>query len=222
MPRDVLVEFLGREFGEHAKSLVPTFLRLQHTLGNLFFADTNYYGFQSVLPDSANMDLGYLSDQLLLPEGTEFPTPEIRKIISAKTGYKFAFAGWPTPVGHLCGGTSAIIFDKQAGLEEAQELFHDVQKAAQDLKPTDRDFLLRQFENLVFFARARRDLVEAQVHYYLFKRGMRLDEFPNRSRLEGLRGNLEAVMNEWKARYPGGRYLLAERLKDWLEILSKA
>jgi hypothetical protein len=218
--RDVLVDFLSREFGEHAKSMVPAFLRLQHTLGNLFFADTNYYGFQSILPSSSLMGLGYLSDQLILPEGTEFPTPELRKMISGKGGYHFAFAGWPTPLGHLCAGTSAIIFDKQAGLEEAQEILGEVRKAAQDLESTDRDFLVRQFEDLVCMARARRYLIEAQVHYYLLKQGKRVDEFPDRSRLEQLRESLEAIMHEWETRYPGGRYQVAEQLKDWLGNLS--
>jgi len=219
-PQEVLVDFLHREFGEHSKSLVPAFLRLQHTLGNLFFADTNYYGFQSVLPDPTAMDLGYLSDQLLLPAGTEFPTADIRKVISAKTGYKFAFAGWPTPEGHLCGGTSAIIFDKQAGLEEAQEILREVRKAAQELASTDRDFLVRLFEDLQYFARARRDLIEAQIHYFLLRKGKQMDGFPDRSRLESLCGDIQVVIREWEHRYPGGRYLLAERLKQWLPTLT--
>jgi hypothetical protein len=106
------------------------------------------------------------------------------------------------------------------GLEEAQESSREVRRAAQDLEATDREFLVRQFEDLVYFARARRDLIEAQVHYYLLKQGKRVDQFPDRSRLERLRGSIKAVMDEWKARYPGGRYLVAERLNDWLGVLS--
>jgi hypothetical protein len=34
--------------------------------------------------------------------------------------------------------------------------------------------------------------------------------------------SLEVVMNEWNTRCPGGRYLVAERLKDWLQFLSNA
>jgi hypothetical protein len=34
--------------------------------------------------------------------------------------------------------------------------------------------------------------------------------------------SLEVVMNEWNTRYPGGRYLVAEHLKDWLQLLSNA
>ncbi len=219
---DVLADFLSREFGEHAKPLVPAFLRLQHTLGNLFFADTNYYGFQSILPSASLMNLGYLSDQLILPEGAEFPTPELRQMIAGKEGYHFAFAGWPTPLGHLCAGTSSIIFDKQAGLEEAQEILDEVRKTTQNLEATDRDFLVRQFEDLVYVARARRYLIEAQVHYYLLKQGKRVDEFPDRSRLEQLRGSLEAVMRKWETLYPGGRYQVAEQLKDWLGAFSSA
>ena len=168
------------------------------------------------------MNLGYLSDQLILPEGAEFPTPELRQMIAGKEGYHFAFAGWPTPLGHLCAGTSSIIFDKQAGLEEAQEILDEVRKTTQNLEATDRDFLVRQFEDLVYVARARRYLIEAQVHYYLLKQGKRVDEFPDRSRLEQLRGSLEAVMRKWETLYPGGRYQVAEQLKDWLGAFSSA
>jgi hypothetical protein len=221
-PQHVLVDLLQREFGQHAKTLVPAFLRLEHALGNLFFADTNYDGFQSVLPDPTAMELGYLRYQVTLPEGTEFPTPEIRKIISAKKGYKFAFVGWPTPLGHLCEGTAAVIFDKQVGLEESQEILREVRKAARDLASTDRDYLVRVFEDLEYFARARRYLLEAQVHYFLLQKGTERDGFPDRPRLRSLLGDIQAVAGEWEQRYPGGRYLLSERLNQWLPILTKA
>jgi hypothetical protein len=29
-------------------------------------------------------------------------------------------------------------------------------------------------------------------------------------------------MNEWNTPYPGGGYVVAERLKDWLQFLSNA
>ena len=221
-PPDAVLDFACREFGQNSKALVPPFLRLQHVLANLFFADTNYYGAQSLIPDAAFMELGYLSTHITLPQGAEFPTAEIRNVISSKRGYKLAFAGWPTPVGHICAGSSSIIFDKQDGLEEAQQILREVRKAAQDLGSTDRDFLVPLFEDLEYFARARRYLIEAQVHYYLLKRGNREDGFPDRSRLADLRSKLEVVMQEWETRYPGGRYLMAERLKNWVQILSKA
>ena len=220
-PEDVLGDFLREEFGNRTKPLVPAFLRLQHTLGNLFFADANYYGFQSVLPDPTAMDLGYLSTQLTLPQGTEFPTPEIRQVIAGKRGYKFAFAGWPIPLGHLCAGFGAMVFDKQQGLEEAQELLREVRSATRDLSTADGKFLVRLFEDLEYFARGRRYLFEAQVHYFLLKTGKDSDGFPNRARLAGLCGEIRAVTGEWEKRYPGGRYLMAERLKQWLNILGK-
>jgi hypothetical protein len=219
-PRDAVLEFVCREFGQNGKALVPIFVRLQRTTGKLFFADWNYYGAQSILPDSELMDLFYLSTQITLPAGTDFPTPEIRKVISTHRGYRYALAGWPIPVGHLCAGTSSIIFDKQEGLEEAQWMLGEVRKTAQNLGSTDRDFLVRLFEDLEYFARARCYLIEAQVHYYLLKQGKKLDAFSSHSRLAELRSSLQLVMHEWETRYPGSRYLVAERLKYWLEILS--
>jgi hypothetical protein len=218
--QEVLKDFLSHEFGGNSTPLVPTLLRLQRTLENLFFADINYYGFQSVLPDSSAMGLWYLSDQLTLPAGTPFPTPEILKRNSSRPGFKVFFSGAVVPVGHLCAGPASIVFDKQAGLEEAQEILREVRKAAQDLGSRDRDFLDPLFQDLGYFATARRYLIEAQVHYYLLKQGNREDGFPDRSRLADLQSKLEVVMHEWETRYPGGRYLMAERLKNWLEVLS--
>jgi hypothetical protein len=194
-------------------------MRLEHNLGNLFFADRNYYGFQSVLPDSANMDLGYLSTQITLPEGTEFPTPDLRKEITAKRGYRFAFAGWPVPLGHLCGGTSAILFDKEQGLAEGEEIRSQAKDVLRHHAPADRAFLDRLFEDLVYFAKSRRLLMEAQVHYYLLKRGLQGDTPPDPARLKKLSEDIRGLAEEWSARYPGGRYLLAERLLPWVKTM---
>ena len=172
-PQDSVLDSLCREFGPEAKALVPTYMRLEHCLGSLFFADRNYYGFQSVLPDSANMDLGYLSTQITLPEGTEFPTPDLRREISAKHGYKFAFDGWPVPLGHVCAGTSAILFDKEQGLAEAEEIRRQAKDVLRYYAPADRAFLDRLFEDLVYFAKSRLMLMEAQAHYYSAKRGLK-------------------------------------------------
>jgi hypothetical protein len=218
-PQDSARDSLCREFGPEAKALVPTYMRLEHNLGNLFFADRNYYGFQSVLPDSANMDLGYLSTQITLPEGTEFPTPDLRKEITAKRGYRFAFAGWPVPLGHLCGGTSAILFDKEQGLAEGEEIRSQAKDVLRHHAPADRAFLDRLFEDLVYFAKSRRLLMEAQVHYYLLKRGLQGDTPPDPARLKKLSEDIRGLAEEWSARYPGGRYLLAERLLPWVKTM---
>src|SRR5439155_3414752 len=148
-PEDTVRGFLRQEFGEQAVALVPTFLKLEATLGKMFFADKNYYGFQSVLPDPPTMELAYLSTQMTLPPGTELPTPEMRKEIAAKEGFRVPFAGWPTPVGHRCAGPEAMIREKQEALNAAEEMLREVQKATQGLTPSDRDFLVRQFEDLV-------------------------------------------------------------------------
>ncbi len=221
-PQESVLDSLCREFGPEAKALVPTYLRLEHTLGNLFFADKNYYGFQSVLPDSSNMDLGYLGTQIMLPEGTEFPTPDLRKEISAKRGYKFAFAGWPVPLGHLCSGTSAILFDKKQGLAEAEEIMAQAKNGLRYLALEDRIFLDRLFEDLVYFAKSRCLLMEAQVHYYSLKQGLQGGVPADPARLKKLSEDLRKLAEEWSARYPGGRYLLAERLLPWVKTMVAA
>jgi hypothetical protein len=220
MPEDAVRDVLRQEFGDSAVALLPAILKLEPVLGKLFFADTNYYGFQSVLPDRAAMDLGYLSTQLTLPAGTEFPTPPIRREIAAKTGYKFAFAGWPTPLNHRCEGPEAMIRDKQEALVAAGDMLREVQQDTQRLRPSDQDFLLRLFEDLVYFARARRWLLEAQVHYYLLKDGKQIGNLPQPAQLKSAVGEIQRVADEWEARYPGGRYKMAETLRQWLKEMG--
>jgi hypothetical protein len=219
-PQESVRDSLCQEFGPEAKALVPTYMRLEHCLGNLFFADRNYYGFQSVLPDSGNMDLGYLSTQITLPEGTEFPTPDLRKEITAKSGYKFAFDGWPVPLGHVCGGPSGILFDKEQGLAEAEEIEREAKAVLRHFVPTDRAFLERLFEDLVYFARSRRWLMQAQIEYYSRKRGLQSDLQSLSPTYKDLLDDLRRLAEEWSARYPGGRYLLAERLLPWVQTLA--
>jgi hypothetical protein len=219
-PQDSVLDSLCREFGAEARNLVPTYLRLEHCLGNLFFADKNYYGFQSVLPDAGNMVLGYLSKQITLPEGTEFPTAGLRKEISAKTGYKFAFDGWPVPVGHLCGGPGAILFDKEQGLAEAEEIARQAKEVLPHFAAGDRIYLERLFEDLVYFARARRWLLEAQIQYFGAKHGLPGDVRPDPARLQAAVEKVRGIAAEWSARYPGGRYLLAERLEPWIKTMN--
>src|SRR5262249_24182343 len=97
-PEHAVRDFLRQEFGEQAVVLVPTFLKLEDALSKMFFADKNYYGFQSLLPEPGAMEIGFLNTQLTLPAGTEFPTPEMRREIVGNN--HFYFAGWPTPLGH--------------------------------------------------------------------------------------------------------------------------
>jgi hypothetical protein len=63
-------------------------------------------------------------------------------------------------------------------------------------------------------------LIEAQVHYYLLKRGAQGAVLPSSAKLKKLSEDIRRLAEEWTARYPGGRYLLAERLLQWLKTIG--
>lgn len=216
-PEETVRDFLQREFGDEATALVPTFMKLENTLGKIFFADGNYFVVQSVSMGPELAQQFALDAQLACSPGTAFPPPELQK----REGGLMAFAGWPTPLGHRCAGAEAMIRDKEEGLRDAQSLLAEVRTAA-GLKPEDRDFLIRQFEDLVFFARAFRLLLEAQAHHFLMQAGKRAGSLPSPVRLQKLLGQMREVAAAWQARYPGGRYGTTKFLRYWAQIIETA
>jgi hypothetical protein len=219
-PEDVAREFLRGEFGEAATGLVSCFMKLEGTLGKIFYTDKNYFVVQSARQTPWVTDLLALDIHLTSPPGTPLPPPE--GLGSApEGGRRAAFAGWPAPLGHKCAGAEAMVREKEEALAEAQELLEEAKKGASNLKPECRDFLIKQFEDLVFFAKAFRFLLEAQAHYYLAKAGKRQGKLPNPSRFKEVLSQVEGVADEWKRRYPGGRYNLGETLADWANIIKQ-
>jgi len=214
-PEDVIGEFLCGEFGGKAESIVPIFMKLENTLGKIFFTDKNYYVVQSCrfwMPVERTISLDV---QLTSPPGTDFPPPEV-----LKSDMIAAFAGWPTPLRHKSAGTEAMIREKVEALNEAEEMLKEVKRATQEFKPEDREFLIKQFEDLVFFARAYRFLLEAQAHHFLTKNGKKRGNLPNPVRLEECLNEVRKVASEWETRYPAGRYGLSETLLDWVKIME--
>jgi hypothetical protein len=57
------------------------------------------------------------------------------------------------------------------------------------------------------------------VHYYLIKDGKKAGDLPEPTRLKFDLGEIQKVAEGWEARYPRGRYMLAETLREWLKIM---
>lgn len=218
-PEEVVEDFLCREFGKAAVALVPAFMKLEGLLGKLFYTDKNYYAGQSHPPTPGLVRCYALQFHLTYPPGTDFPTPEVL----AQTGKTthVAFTGWPTPFGHKCAGTEAMIREKEEVLSEAEKLLQDIKEATQELSLEDRDFLIKQFSDLAFFAKAYRFLLEAHAHYFLEEAGRKQGELPEERRLKEVLEQIQAAADEWEARYPGGRYRMTETLRDWVKIMGQ-
>lgn len=210
------------EAGTHEAGSFHRFWRrtsLAAVLGKLFFMDGNYFVAQSVAQSPWLMTFWGLDVHLASPPGTLLPTPEIKRRV--RFGVAAAFFGWPTPVGYRTSGPAALVREKVEALETAQDLLQQVRVESAGLSPENQNFLVRLFEDLVFFARAYRWLLEAEVHYYLWKQGESQGDFPDRERFQVAQEEVRQVADEWQARYPADRYALSRMLRGWLEILPQ-
>jgi hypothetical protein len=206
-------DFLVEEFGEPAAALMPTFLKIEKVDQGIFAMDGNYFLAQSIRRGSWVCQFWGLREQMILPAGTPFPTPEVL----AHKGIA-QFAGWPVPVGHRAGGPKAILAEKTAALQHAEELLREVQAAADKLQPADRAFLLRRFEDLVYFARIYRWVTEVEIHSLLVQRNLAVEGFPDRQALENTVKELRRVRAEWMARYPQDLWSLHNLIDDALNL----
>ncbi|MBN2581343.1 MAG: hypothetical protein JXB10_20345 [Pirellulales bacterium] len=205
-------EFLVEQFGNSAESLVPVFLRVEEVDQGIFFMGGNYFAAQSVVRDPWHYPLWGWNEYMTLPAGTPFPTSEM---LAAKRG-SAAFAGWPTPVGHRTPGPRAILAEKAAAQHSAEQLLEQVKTASASLDPQDRKFLIRQFEDLVFFSRIYRLAAELDVNATLLKRNASWDGLPDRQALERTVQELRRVRDEWKTRYPADSFGLIKLIDNAL------
>ena len=208
-------DFLVEQFGEGAAGLTPTFLKIEKVDKGIFAMDGNYFLAQSIRRGTWICQFWGLREQMILPAGTPFPTPEVL----AHKGIA-RFAGWPVPVGHRTGGPTAILAEKAAVLQDAEELLREVevQAAAEKLKPSDREFLVRRFEDFVFFARIYRWVAEVEVHSLLLQRNLTLEGLPDRQTLENAVKELRRVRAEWMERYPQDPWSLNGLIDGTLEL----
>jgi len=205
-------EFLVEQFGPSAEALVPTFLHIEEVSRGVFFMGGNYFAAQSVVRAPWHYPLWGWDEYLTLPPGTLFPTPEM---LAARRG-RAAFAGWPTAVGHRTPGPRAILAEKAAAQRTAERLLDEVKAAGDSLDPTDRAFLVRQFEDLVLLARIYRLAAEVDVYATLLARNMSVDGLPDHKALDAAIEELRRARAEWKARWPADPFGLLKMIDDGL------
>ncbi|MBN1852655.1 MAG: hypothetical protein JW829_08020, partial [Pirellulales bacterium] len=109
-----------------------------------------------------------------------------------------------------------ILAEKRVALETAEQLLEQVKTATAPLDPADREFLVRQFEDLVLFARVYRLVAELDVNATLMKRNVALDGLPDRDALDRAAEALRRVRAEWQARYPADPFGLLKLIDDGL------
>ncbi|MBN2218550.1 MAG: hypothetical protein JW719_14335 [Pirellulales bacterium] len=205
-------EFMVEQFGPTAESLAPVFLKVEEVNRGIFFMDGNYFAAQTVVRAPWHYPFWGWEEHMTSPSGTPFPTEEMR---ASRRGMA-AFAGWPTPVGHRTAGPSAILAEKVSAQRTAEQLLEQVKTAGDSLDPADREFLIRQFEDLVMFAKIYRLAAEMDVNATLLKRNVAIEGLPDREALERAIRELRQVRSEWKARYPADPFGLIKMIDDGL------
>lgn len=218
-PRAVVAEFVRREFGPRADALTDILLDVETVAAGLFFADANYFNAQSIFLNRAQAVLCGLDEHLTTPAGAPFPPPTGMPPPDARCGggVRAQFAGSPVPEGHGAAGPAALLREKQEALARALTLLDRVREATREWAPADRRFLVRQFEDLVSFARAAALVMETMLHYFHLRLERRNPPFPDATRLRETATALADLAGEWRARYAEDQWQLALRLDEWAE-----
>lgn len=204
-------EFLTEQFGESAVSLAPVFLKVEEVNRGIFFMDGNYFSAQTITRSPVLHRLWGWDEHIASPAGTPFPTDAMKR-----RGGMAAFAGWPVPVGHRTSGPRAILAEKTAAERTAKSLLEQVKAAGPSLEPEDRAFLVRQFEDLLLFARIYRLVAEVEAHGLLLARKTTVDGLPDRKTFDRAVKELRDVRAEWLKRYPADPWGVAKLIDDGL------
>ncbi|HBO45221.1 MAG TPA: hypothetical protein DD670_15095 [Planctomycetaceae bacterium] len=205
-------EFLVEQFSESAEALVPVFLKVEEVNRGIFNMGRNYFAAQSVVRAPWHYPLWGWDEYMTSPADTPFPTAAMH---ARKRGMA-AFAGWPTPVGHRTPGPRAILAEKAEAQRTAEQLLEQVKVVGASLDSTDREFLVRQFEDLVLFAQIYRLAAEVDVNATLLNRNIAIDGLPDREGLDRAVKELRDVRAEWKTRYPADPFGLLKLIDDGL------
>jgi len=208
-------KFLVREFGRGAMPLADLFLRLQRTLAKIFFMGSNYFCAQSAPTREGLVRFWALDHYLTAEPGAEFPPTEV---MGEACRGRAAFAAWPVPDGHRAPGAAALLEEKREAVTEAQEMLDELRELTRELGPSDRGFLIHQFETLVLYAESHRWLAEAM--FLLYQGEACSDEATPVATgdLGECLARLEIVAGEWERRYDATWYGdPATTLRDWVK-----
>ncbi len=204
-PGPVVRDFLATEFGADVGAMAWLLENLEPVNGRIFFSDKNYSGAQSLLPYEWLMPFWAIDRHLVAPAGTPLNP----------TDAGAAFAGWPVPVDHRVAGPQAQIAEKQLAVAETQAFLELARQATTHFAPAHRDFVMRQFTDLVRRARAGAVLLEAMAHHFHLQAGQTNGAIPDRRRLAELLSEMLTLAGEWRQHYPDDRWRIADGLESW-------
>ncbi|MHB8281114.1 MAG: hypothetical protein ACYDIA_26295 [Candidatus Humimicrobiaceae bacterium] len=80
---------------------------------------------------------------------------------------------------------------------------------------------MEHFEYFELYTRAAALLLEAMVHYYHIRLDKKCSDIPDKERLKDVLKQMSEVSDQWKSRQPYDEWKVCERLKEWIEEISK-
>lgn len=222
---EVIERFLKEEFGfpadgTEAKRMTNIFLKLESVLKKIFYMDKNLYHGQSLLCQPVFVPVYAIDVHLTSPQGTLFPTEEALQVTNDSV-HPVAFEGWPVPRGHAAFGPKKIIAEKEKAVLDSKAMLRDVLEITSPLEKEKRDYINGMFGDLHLLSEAFLLLTQAHVHYFLFKKGRRIDDLPNIESLKKTLLGMDALADKWTQKYPNGRYSVSETLAKWRDIISR-
>ena len=217
-PEQVVGEFLNSELGNGLDELTRVLIDVDAVAARVFYADTNYFNAQSVLPSRQRAHFRALDVHLTTPRGEPFPPYDLEN--RGTHDGRAQFDGWPVPKGHRAAGVHAMVEEKRQAVADAENLLDRAGRATSDADPSIRTFILRQFEDFVLYARAASVLLEAMAHHFHLHYGKCCGDIPNRQRLAALLGEMETLADQWRQHQPNDEWKLASRLDEWQEEMA--
>ena len=212
-PEEVVGEFLSFEVGSGLDELTRVLIDVEAVAARVFYTDRNYFNAQSVLPSRQRAYFRALDVHLTTPRGEPFPPYELEN--RGSHDGRAQFAGWPVPMGLRAAGVHAMMEEKRQALSDAQNLLDRAGRATSEAAPQLRSFILRQFEDFAFYARAAAVLLEAMAHHFHFRDGKSCGDIPDRQRLAELLAEMKNIAGQWRQRQPNDEWKLASRLDEW-------
>ncbi|MDD5677642.1 MAG: hypothetical protein PHW60_06565 [Kiritimatiellae bacterium] len=221
-PKAEVCAFLKAEFETDLPELADVLMEVEAVNARMFFAGHGYFGIQSCLPgrfEAMRWSQVMLDDvRFVTPAGELLRFPIGGRSLFSSIPF-FAGVDFPTA---RCPGPHALIAEKQEALNDARDLRARAGRATACLAPDSRQFIMRHFEDWVWYAQGAALLLEAMVHYYHLCAEKQNRDIPNPERLAQVLREMLETAEAWKRRQPHDEWCNAKALRYWHRIISLA
>ncbi len=211
-PRAVAGEFLRREFSAELPELADVLLDVEAVAARVFWAGQGVFSAQSVLP-ACGLAWGFFAhgEILTTKAGAAFAYPFSAGMAAVRLPYHNGVIG---PL-YRAIGPAALIEEKRQAQFDAEDLLVRARQAVVKLGADDQQFILRQFDDFAFLARAAHVVLEAEIHYFHLCTGKANPGFPDTERLNDLLPLMMELADRWGKRQPHDEYHIGRRLREW-------